>query len=44
VNACDRPPDDYATWLSPNTPEPELISLLRPFADEPMQEHYFTAE
>ena len=35
-------PDDYAKWLAPNTPAPELKSLLRPFADEPMQEHYVT--
>ena len=35
-------PKDYATWLAPNTPAPELKSLLRPFADEPMQEDYVT--
>ena len=28
--------------IAPNTPAPELKSLLRPFADEPMQEHYVT--
>ena len=35
-------PADYGNWLSPESKAADLKRLLRPFDDEPMQEHYVT--
>ena len=35
-------PDDYDTWLSPESQATDLKLLLRPFDAEPMREHYVT--
>jgi putative SOS response-associated peptidase YedK len=35
-------PTDYGNWLSPESKAADLKRLLRPFDDEPMQEHYVT--
>ncbi len=35
-------PVDYGNWLSPESKAVDLRRLLRPFDDEPMQEHYVT--
>ena len=35
-------PADYGNWLSPESQAADLKRLLRPFDDEPMQEHYVT--
>ena len=35
-------PADYGNWLSPKSKAADLKRLLRPFDDEPMQEHYVT--
>jgi putative SOS response-associated peptidase YedK len=36
-------PADYGNWLSPESKAADLKRLLRPFDDEPMQEHYVTS-
>ena len=35
-------PADYGNWLLPESKAADLKRLLRPFDDEPMQEHYVT--
>ena len=35
-------PADYGNWLSPESKAADLKRLLRPFDDEPIQEHYVT--
>jgi putative SOS response-associated peptidase YedK len=35
-------PADYDNWLLPESKAADLKRLLRPFDDEPMQEHYVT--